>query len=116
MATIKVRYRRSIIGYLWTVLAPILQYTVIAIVFKAVGRIDDPDFYAKFFSAIMVFTFFSGAVNEAPTVFIANESYIKKVNAPKSVYLLGSVLYHYLNFLLIFATLYVFGLFFLGYH
>lgn len=107
---LRLRYRRSFIGFLWTIIAPLLQYMIIAYVFKYASRITDDNYFAYFFTGAVVFNAFSVTLLRAPTVMLANEMYIKKIYLPKSIYVLNTCLYELTNFFFSGVTLFTLGI------
>ncbi len=108
-SNLKVRYRRSVLGYVWTVLVPIFQYGVIAIVLSQLARSAAENYFGNFFSGAILFGFFSAAVSKSTLVFLSNEHYLKKVAIPKLVYILSDVFYELANFLISFVTIVLVG-------
>ncbi|WP_415062050.1 ABC transporter permease [Bdellovibrio sp.] len=107
---LRLRYRRSFVGFLWTIIAPLLQYMIIAYVFKYASRITDHNYFAYFFTGAVVFNAFSVTLLRAPNIMLANEMYIKKIYLPKSIYVLNTCLYELTNFFFTGITLFALGL------
>lgn len=96
---IKVKYRRSFLGILWSLLNPLLMMTVITIVFSTVFRFDIENFPIYLLTGQVMFSFFSEATTMAMTSIIANGSLIKKVYIPKYIFPLSKVLSSFINLL-----------------
>lgn len=111
-SNLKVRYRRSVLGYIWTVLVPIFQYGVIAIVLSQLARSAADNYFGNFFAGAILFGFFSAAIGKSTLVFLSNEHYLKKVAIPKLVYILSDVFYELANFLISFLTIFLVGVIF----
>ena len=86
---IKVRYRHSALGLVWTVLNPLLMMVVITIVFSTLFRQNIPNFPIYYLSGSLIFAFNSESTTTALNSIISNASLIKKVYIPK--YLSGLV-------------------------
>ena len=56
---IKVRYRRSVLGMLWTVLNPLLMMVVITVVFSTLFRQNIEYFPIYYLSGSLIFSFCS---------------------------------------------------------
>ena len=97
---LKLRYRRSYLGFLWTVLAPFLHYIVIGVVFSILMRGNRPDYFAYYFSGAVLFSLVNGSVTRSMTAFLGNEHFIKKISVPKLVYVLQGVSVEFANFFL----------------
>lgn len=89
---IKIRYRRSVLGLLWTLINPILMMTVITIVFSHLFRFDIKNFPIYFFTGNVVFTFMVEATTNSLFSIIGSASLIKKVYIPKYLFPLSKVL------------------------
>ena len=106
---LRVRYRRSFLGYLWTMMAPMINYLIIGFaLYHLRGGGDNPD--ASWFLGFMLtgsvyFGFLSHCIVESATVLIGNEHFIRRLSLPKSIYVLNMLCYNVVNFLLVFAGL-----------
>ncbi|MBR6229782.1 MAG: ABC transporter permease [Eubacterium sp.] len=105
--TIKLRYRRSYLGILWTLIEPLLTMIVLTIVFgQLLGRDStDPAFdgvpYPIYvLTGRLLYSFFSSSTNTAMKSIRNNSSMIKKVYVPKYIYPLSAVIANYLIFLI----------------
>lgn len=107
---LRMRYRRSVLGFLWTMIAPLLQYLVVAIVFMYALGSRQPDFFPYFFIGSVVFNLFSIVIQRAPTVMLINEMYIKKIYLPKMIYVLSVCGYELTNFFFAAGALWLIGL------
>lgn len=94
---IKVRYRQSVLGLLWTVLNPLLMMIVITIVFSTLFKQNIPNFPIYYLSASLLFTFNSEATTVALNSMISNASLIKKVYIPKYLFPLANVMSSLVN-------------------
>lgn len=110
--TLRQRYRRSILGFSWSLLSPILNYGVMAVVFSRGMGGGIPNYFAYFFSGAIIFNLLSAVINQSPGVLIGNENYIKKIYIPKLVFVLNSVCTELINFVLGFLALVLFSMFF----
>lgn len=89
---IKVRYRRSALGLVWTVLHPLLMMTVITFVFSRLFRQSVENYPIYYLSGSIVFSFNSEATTTALGSIYSNASLIKKVYIPKYLFPLSNVL------------------------
>jgi ABC-2 type transport system permease protein len=82
----KLRYFGSVLGYLWTVLRPLMLFGVLYVVFTHVVRFGDGvDHYAVvLLAAIVVFNFFSEATSGGLGSFVARENLLRKVYFPRA--------------------------------
>ena len=101
----KTKYRRSVLGVLWSFLNPLLTMIVQYVVFSNIFRSSIENFPVYLLSAIIVFNFFSEASNLALTSVTSNASLITKVYIPKYVFPISRVLSSSINFGLSFIPL-----------
>ena len=109
---LKVRYQRSALGYLWTVLAPMAYYLVLAFVFSQGMRVTMPgqNYFVYMFSGSILFGTMSNIFNQSCTVMIRNENFIRKIYVPKLIFVANQVFYEFVNFFMVLAALLVLGL------
>ena len=89
---IKVRYRHSVLGLMWTVLNPLLMMVVITIVFSTLFKSSIPNFPIYYLAGSLLFSFNSESTTTALNAMISNASLIKKVYIPKYLFPLSNVL------------------------
>lgn len=97
---ITLKYRRSYLGILWTLLEPLLTMIVLTIVFGTLLGNDDPTFPVYILSGRLLYTFFSNSTKAAMKSIRTHSGMIKKVYVPKYIYPLASVLSNYVIFLI----------------
>jgi ABC-type polysaccharide/polyol phosphate export permease len=88
---LKVRYKRSALGMLWTLLNPLLQMAVYTLVFRTIMRVDLPAFPVFLLSGLLPWTFFSVSTTGAAHSLLNNQGLIRKVAVPQAVYPLSVV-------------------------
>lgn len=89
---IKVRYQKSVLGLLWTVLNPLLMMVVITVVFSTVFRHSIPNFPIYYLTGSLIFSFNSESTSNAMYSIISNASLIKKVYIPKYLFPFSKVM------------------------
>ena len=97
---LRVRYKRSALGFLWALLNPLLMMIILAVVFSTVMRIAVPKYAIFLMSALLPWTFFSQSLAYAVESIVANGDLLKKVRIAKSVFPVAAVLSNVINFLL----------------
>ena len=102
---IKLKYRRSILGYLWSVLNPLLIMIVMIIVFSNMFRANIQYFPVYLLIGQMLFNFMTIATSRSLTSIIDNASLIKKIYIPKYIFTLAVVTSELVNFFLCWAHL-----------
>ena len=83
---IKVRYRKSFLGMLWTVLNPLLKMIVMTIVFSTLIKSTIKNFPVYFLAGNLIFTLNSEITNNCTYAIIGNASLLKKVYIPKYLF------------------------------
>ena len=105
----KVKYKRSVLGIVWSLLYPVLMMAVMAIVFSNVFKFSTPgvSYLAYLLIGLTYFNYFSEASNLAMSSVVGNFSLINKVYIPKYIFPLSKSLFVGINFLLTLIPLYV---------
>lgn len=96
---IKVKYKRSVLGILWTLLNPLLTMMVLTIVFSNLFRFDIENYPVYLISGQVMFNFFAESTNMAMGSILGNASLIKKVYIPKYIFPLSRALSTFVNLL-----------------
>lgn len=96
----KTKYKRSVLGVLWSFLNPLLTMTVQYIIFSTLFRSSIPNFALYLLIGVVCFSFFSEATNMTLSSIVGNASLITKVYVPKYIYPVTRVLSSAVNFLL----------------
>lgn len=102
---LKVKYRRSFLGYIWSILNPLLMMIVIATVFSYMFRFDIDNYPVYLLIGQLVYSFFSEATNMSMNSIIQGGNLIKKVYLPKYIFPLSRTLSCFVNFLFSLAAL-----------
>lgn len=96
----KVRYKRSVLGVLWSFLNPLLTMSVQYFVFSQLFKSDIDNYPVYLLSGLVVFNFFGEGVGQALGSIIGNASLITKVYIPKYIYPVTRVLSSGINLLM----------------
>lgn len=98
---IRLKYRRSYLGILWSLLEPILTTIVLSIVFGTLfGKANDKTWPVYILTGRLLYSYFSLGTTSALKSIRANQSMIKKVYVPKYLYPLSSILFNYVIFII----------------
>jgi ABC-type polysaccharide/polyol phosphate export permease len=80
------RYKRASLGVLWAVAMPLLQATVMAVVFSRVVRVGSGSHYPVYvISGVVAYTYFSTALGTASTAIVDGSGLTDKVWFPRSI-------------------------------
>lgn len=102
---LKVKYKGSTLGFLWSLLNPLLMIVVYTVAFKYVMKIRVPNFPIFLFSALLPWNFLSSTLSMGVTSITENSNLVKKVYFPREVLPLSIVLVNLFHFCLSFLVL-----------
>lgn len=89
---LKLKYRRSILGYLWSVLNPLFIMTIMAIVFSQMfPRNNIPNYPVYLMSGQILFNFMNQATHEALKAIVGNAPLLKKTYLPKYIFVVSKI-------------------------
>jgi len=97
---LKVRYKNSVLGVLWSLLNPILMTLVFTVVFTLMLKGDIPNYPVFFMSGYLPWAFLSAALLGATNSIVGNAHLIKKVYFPREVLPVAEVFSNLVNFLI----------------
>lgn len=100
-----VRYKRSVLGFFWTMLHPLLLMLILVMVFSAVFRFTVPRYEIYVLAALLPWNFFAQTTTGSMTSLAWNGSLMKRVRVPKSVFTLSTVLAGLINLALAYIPL-----------
>lgn len=104
----KVKYKRSVLGVVWSLLYPVLTMSVMALVFSQMFKMSTPgvNYLVYLMSGLVIFNYFSEASNLSMSSVVGNFSLINKVYMPKYIFPLSKCIFVGINFLLTLIPLY----------
>jgi len=97
---LKVRYKSSFLGYLWSVAYPLAMAAVFYIAFKIVMKIQIENYTLFLMAGLFPWQWFGNSVGTSPMVLLSNASLIKKVNFPRQYLVLTMVTQDMIHFIL----------------
>jgi len=97
---LKVRYKRSVLGLLWTMLNPLLLMVVYTVVFATIMRTAERNFAIFVLSGLLPWLFFSVSLVQGLNSILANQDLIRKIRIPQAVFPLSVVGSNLVNFAL----------------
>ncbi len=109
---LKVRYRKSFLGFLWTLIVPIAMTLVYLFVFKYIAKIGDANYPILLLSGIIPWTFFATTLASGTDSLVNNFSILTKVPITNVAFPLAEACSAFINLLLSFPVLLVFGTFY----
>jgi ABC-2 type transport system permease protein len=112
---LKVRYSISALGYLWSIIDPLLMsaiyYFVFVILFNrgANTPIDEP-YIVFLMAALLPWTWFNGSINDMAKAFIRDAKLIRSTSIPRSIWIMRIVLSKGIEFIASIPVLIVFAI------
>ena len=89
---LKVKYRRSVLGYVWSLLNPLLMMAVMTVIFSYMFRFDIENYPLYLICGQTLWSFFNESTNMAMYSVLQNGQLIKKVYIPKFIFPFSRVL------------------------
>ncbi len=112
----KLRYQGSILGYVWSILKPLMIFTILNFVFSSIfnTRNNGIEYYSlQLIISIVFFNFFSEGTSAGLTSLLNKSALVTKIYIPRWTIILASTIHTALVFV---ANLVVIGVFFFYYH
>lgn len=97
---LKIRYKRSVLGFMWALLNPALLMLVLTLVFSTIMRFAIPHYAIFLLSVLLPWTFFSQSLSYAVEAIVTNGDLIKKVAVPKLVFPMAALVSNLINLML----------------
>ena len=97
----KKKYKGTVLGIGWSLLAPLLQLLIITLVFTTFFGRNTPHYTIFVFSGTIVFSFFTDATKGGMGTIVGNSGIFTKVNVPKYLFLFSKNVQSFINFMLI---------------
>ena len=97
---ISLRYKRSILGVLWTVLEPLAVISILAVVFTAVFRFEIENYPVYILRGWLMWEFFARATSVMAGDIQATREITSRFRVPRSAFLVASVLSFLFNWIL----------------
>jgi ABC-type polysaccharide/polyol phosphate export permease len=107
-ADLKLRYRRSMLGYAWSLLYPLLTMSIMAVVFtRAMGFNSMNNYVVYIFAGFLPWNFLVNCFWGAGSSLINNESVLRKIYLPKLIFPISVTLARFLDFLCNLVALFI---------
>ena len=115
-ADLKLRYRRTLLGYTWTLLYPLATMAIMTIVFWRALGFESAQHYIRYvFAGLLPWNFLMSAMWGAGTSIVWHEDLLKKIYLPKHLFPVAVTLARFYDFLFNFAVLFLIIMPFVGY-
>lgn len=104
---LKARYRRSVFGFLWSLLNPLFTMIILTVVFSSIYRSSFSELGLYIMSGILPWTMISNTMLNGCSSLVGAEGYLKKVHLPKQIFPMSVLGVEIVNFLLSLTSLFV---------
>ena len=88
---IKLKYRRSFLGYIWSVLNPLLIMVVMTVVFSTMFKRNIDNFPVYLFCGQLLFNFMNSSTHQAIFSITGNAALLKKTYVPKYIFTIAKI-------------------------
>ena len=107
----KVKYKRTILGILWSVLSPLLTLMILKIVFSNFFGRSIEHYTIYLFCGNLLFCYYKESTHTGMGALLANASVFTKINVPKYLFLLSRNVSSLINFVINLGVFFVFCIF-----
>jgi lipopolysaccharide transport system permease protein len=97
---LKLKYRGSILGFVWSLLNPLLMIGVYTVAFTYILKMSVPGFVFYLMLGILAWTFFVNSAMMAAGAIVDNAGLVKSVFFPRAILPLATVLFNFAQYLL----------------
>ncbi|MCK4664228.1 MAG: ABC transporter permease [Bacteroidales bacterium] len=103
---IKVKYKQTVLGFLWAILQPFLTMIIFTVFFgKLLGVPSDGIPYPIFaYSGLIIWNVFSGGLANSGNSMVSNANIIKKIYFPRLIIPMSAILVAVFDFLMAFVV------------
>ena len=101
------RYKRSLLGVLWSLLLPLAQLAVLVLVFEKVVPLNIKDYPGFVFSGLLPWTWFSNCLGSAGYLFIHNRDLVRRPNFKPPILIAVNTLSNSIHFLIFLPILFL---------
>lgn len=102
------KYKRTILGMLWSILGPLMTLAVLALVFTQFFGRNMEHYIIYLFCGNLLYGYFKESTSTGMTALYDNSKIFSKVNVPKYMFLLSKNVSVLINFLLNLVLLFIF--------
>lgn len=94
----KKKYKRTVLGMLWSVLSPLLNLLVMSLVFTQFFGRNTAHYIIYLFCGNLIFSYFNESTSQGMTSLVGNAGIFTKVNVPKYLFLFAKNVQTLINF------------------
>jgi len=108
---VTLRYRRTVLGFFWTLISPLLTMAITSVIFSLMMRMSLQNFAIFLFTGLIPWTLFSSCVLQGGASIVENEALIKKIYTPRQTFVVSRCISLLVDALLSFGALFFLALF-----
>ena len=97
---LKLKYRGSVLGFMWSLLNPLAVVLAYTLAFKYILQIGQPDYAFFILLGVLAWTFFAGAATMSTGAIIESAGLVKAVQFPRAILPLATVFFTFTQYLL----------------
>ena len=105
ISSLKARYRKTVAGFLWVVLNPLIMYGVQFYVFSQILKLNVPNYYLFLLTGLLPWLFFVQTLEMCTSLFLTYGPLLKAFPTHPLVYLFAQMFDNFINFLAAFFLL-----------
>ena len=108
----KLRYQGSLIGHLWSILKPLMLFTIMYLVFVRFLKFDDgtPHYAVGLLLGMVTWNFFAEATNMGMLSIVSRGDLLRKLNFSKEIIVFSSVIGAAINYVINLLVVFIFAL------
>ena len=104
-ANLKARYRKTFAGFIWVVLNPVIMFSVQALIFKKILRLQVDHYPLFLLSGLIPWIFISQSIDMTISIFVNSSQLIKSYPVHPLVYLVAQIIDNFINFVAAFLCI-----------
>lgn len=97
---LKLKYKGSIIGFLWSLVNPLIMLIIYTWVFKTIMKTNVPNFPLFLMAGLLPWNFFASSLTMSVGSFTGNASLLTKVKLPKYILVFSNIAFNFVIFLM----------------
>jgi ABC-type polysaccharide/polyol phosphate export permease len=108
LQTLRARYRGSVLGFIWTLLNPLLIWISFGFIFSRVNHVNLEQFLPHFLAGYVPWMFFVGSSTAATSSIVGSSNYVNRMYVPKAIFPVSVVLVNMVDFIAGLASFFLF--------
>lgn len=108
---ITLRYKRSVLGVLWTLLEPLLMMVILSFVFSQIFRFSVANYPIYVLAGLIFYDFFSRSTTQMVEEVTASQNLAQRIHVPRSAFAVATIGSYLANWMLALIPLFAIMLF-----